>query len=924
MNRVYRSLLLTGIVAVGLAGCGDDVTVTAPPPPPPPGITAVTVTPDNVAVNPGQTVQMTANVTAEAGATYTVTWQSSDATRASVSASGLVTIVANAPVGPVSIQATATTADGASSSGAATLNVVPANANTPQVSIAAVNQNPTGVPANLAAAFGQLDVVINLERNNTVVEKLQLIIDTETGDSVVAEQTFATPAVQAGPAAVPEVITQSFNSANFACTATACMPSFLNRQHIVKAKVLYGGAGASNASNSVQVTFANANAFTGTIAMTGTVKTAINAGGLKFDRGGLDITIIPVIYTGNLTMTNGTVSFGSACDVGGTGKRTLTLTPPTAGSAFTASFPETATGGPAVTNVMGYEFNTAACGVGFPAGEFPTVTAVGSNGNNLTLAAAGLTGLRLDNRAPGAPTFVANPNVRQNGWLNAAVDLAGVNSGTNLDGWLANGAADGGVGGYARLVRIAPATGGLVDDAIAATASSTPALPAPTATNISDCAVISAQDLLENESALPAAGTTCTVPPAGSSVAVALQHLAFGVDIAPPTIAFSGGLAANARINTATVGTEFQVTVTDTGTVGNSGMLSGSAVVGTVQIRNATGTSCFVGAVVAGVCTPVSVNAAPAFPLVPTTTVAGNGTVGYYTYDAVSKDAAGNTSANVTRVVAFDQAANVPALTQALFNTPLTGPSVVFNANASDNFDLWNVTYTLAYGGGLAGPLVYPAVTLNTFNGNPLVNSNAPAGITINGFVRQIEAVTGNAPLAAAGGAFKPVGITGVALDQANNASGAVGTGIPGAAVPAGTSYIAVADPTQQVDSWALVAPSAAVNISDGAGPAAAVNPLSVTLTASVAGPTATFNPPFSRVDFYVLVGGNLVQIGTTTSISTVDDGSPNGRVHSYTMSWTPGTVAGLGAVSVYAVGVSAAGDGLVTPVNGNITITNP
>ena len=501
------------------------------------------------------------------------------------------------------------------------------------------------------------------------------------------------------------------------------------------------------------------------------------------------------------------------------------------------------------------------------------------------------------------------------------MDLAGDNA-VDPDAWLVNGAADAGVGGYTRMVRVGDGTGGLVDDAIGQAGSTTPTLPDPTATNISQCAVISATDDLGNESALPAAGAACTAPPAGSDVAVAAQSLLFGVDIAPPTIAFSGGLASNARLNSATVGTEFQVTVTDTGTVGNSGMLSGSAVVGTVQIRNATGTTCFVGAVVAGVCTPVSVNGAPAFPLVPTTTIAGNATTGYYTYDAVSKDAAGNTSGSVTRVIAFDPAANVPALTQALFNTPLTGPSVVFNANASDNFDLWNATYTLTYGGGLAGPLVYPAVTLNTFNGTPLVNSNAPAGITINGFVRQIENVTGNAPLAV-GGAFKPIGITGVVLDQATNSSGAVATGIPGAAVPNGVSYTA-AVAAQLVDSWSITAPNAATSISDGAGPAAAVNPLSVTLTAAVAGPTATFNPPFSRVDFYVLVGGNLVQIGTTTGVSTVDDGSPNGRVHSYTISWTPGTSAGLGAVAIYAVGVNSAGDALVTPVNGNITITNP
>ena len=69
MNRFYRSLLWTGIVAAGLAGCGDDVTVVDPPPPPPPPaptIQSVTVAPDGVQVSPGQTIQMTAQEVAQA------------------------------------------------------------------------------------------------------------------------------------------------------------------------------------------------------------------------------------------------------------------------------------------------------------------------------------------------------------------------------------------------------------------------------------------------------------------------------------------------------------------------------------------------------------------------------------------------------------------------------------------------------------------------------------------------------------------------------------------------------------------------------------------------------------------------------------------------------------------------------------------
>jgi len=523
---------------------------------------------------------------------------------------------------------------------------------------------------------------------------------------------------------------------------------------------------------------------------------------------------------------------------------------------------------------------------------------------------------------------MANPNLRQNGWLNATVGLNGSNTSATDNDWLVNGTADAGVGGYTRMQRIAANTGGLVDAALAATASATATLPAPSLNNNDWCSVISATDALGNESALPAAGTVCTSPPpVASSTPVAAQHLSFGVDIAPPTIAFSGGLASNARLNAATVAAEFQVTVSDTGTTGNSGMLSGSAVRGTVQIRNVANQSpqiCFAGAVVSGVCTPVSVNAAPPFPLVPTTTVAAATTTGYFTYVAFSQDAAGNQSGTVTRVIAHDDggiAGNIPALTTALFNVPLSGSTVVFNANSSDNFDLWDVNYTMTYAGGLAGPIAYPAVILNTFNAATLVYSNVPAGITVTGFMRQVENVTGNAPVTV-GGQFKPTALTGIARDQANNPSAAAVTAIPAASVTTGVSYLAAAAP-QLINSWAITLPSAATNVSTGATTPAA-NPLNVTYTMVAAGPTATFSPPFTSVNMFVVSGGNLVQIGTATFAGTTDDGSAQGRRHSWTFTWTPGTAFGTAVQTVYAIGVNANGDALVSPANANVTTTNP
>jgi hypothetical protein len=183
------------------------------------------------------------------------------------------------------------------------------------------------------------------------------------------------------------------------------------------------------------------------------------------------------------------------------------------------------------------------------------------------------------------------------------------------------------------------------------------------------------------------------------------------------------------------------------------------------------------------------------------------------------------------------------------------------------------------------------------------------------------------------------------------NSSGAVLTPIAAGSVTAGVSYLANPVPAQQV--WTFITsngvseqPTAggcqggagvnsAVKVSEGGtSPSSAT----VTLTADVFGPTATFNPPFASVNFYVLVGANLELIGTTSTFSTTDDGSAQGRKHSYTLVWTPGSkspvtgtafvpvasaaacaAANAANLQVYAVGVSAAGDGLVSPLNANI-----
>ncbi len=879
MSKLYRSLLWSGIVTFGIAACGDDVTVTQPPPPPTvvPGIRSVTVAPDGVSIQVGATVQMTAAVTTDPGAAApTIAWSSSDATKATVGATtGLVTGVA---VGAVGIRATATSGT-STGSGVATVNVVTSQVTPATVSIASIT-NTAGVAVPLGNVAGQIQVNVNLERGGERVQRLELLVD----GVVRGSQTFASALAEgSAPEAAIEVISLPWNTAAFNASTGAA--DVLNGNRTVAVRLITQQNQQGTATPSVQITLNNANFVAVTLTISNGT-TATDATGLLWQTGDATATALPVFYSAG-TNTINQVVFSAP----GVNSKTVTAAP------WTTSWAKATTVG-----------NGGSAGVENAAWAVTANSTVNNNpGPNGTSAS-----IRYDNAPPTVPTFFANPNNRQGGWVNDAVAFTTLQSATNLNGMRGSTSVDGGVGGITYAAKAAPG------NSAAALASPDITGPSGLARSLANayCLMLFAQDALGNRnSAGTVSSTACT--------STGVNVTTIGVDRDAPTIAFSGGLASNARLNGGTIGAEFQVTVSDTGTVGNSGMNSASSVVGTVLRRNAAASAtCVVGVVVNSVCTATSVNAAPPFPLVPTTAIAAQNTTGYYSYSAVAQDAAGNQSGSVSRVIAYDPAANVPALTTALFNTPLTGPTAVFNANASDNFDLWTAVYTLTYGGGLPGPVLLPTVTLNTFNVAPLVNSNVAAGITVDGFMRQVEAVTGNAPLAT-GGTFKPTQLDGVARDQANNPSATATTPIPGASVTTGVSYTAAAAP-QLVDSWAITAPSAATSISNGAGPAAAVNPLSVTITADVFGPTLTFNPPFARVDFYRVVGGQLVLIGTATTPTTTDNGAANGRRHRYSISWTPGATVATGVQTIHAIGVNSVGDALVSAANGNITITNP
>jgi hypothetical protein len=225
MSKLSRSMLWTGLLAAGVAACGDDVTVTPPPPPPSPTVHSISVTPDGQTVPIGvNVVTMVAAVNADAGVATTVTWSSGDASKATVAADGKVTTLA---VGPVSIKACSTVVP--SVCGAATLNITNVAPTPASASIKSVNWvAPTGptvctqgggpsVPVALSSVRCQIEVTANVNGGDQALSRLDVVMtNTALGTSVVvASQTFpGTAPVDGGDQALsaPIEITMSINT----------------------------------------------------------------------------------------------------------------------------------------------------------------------------------------------------------------------------------------------------------------------------------------------------------------------------------------------------------------------------------------------------------------------------------------------------------------------------------------------------------------------------------------------------------------------------------------------------------------------------------------------------------------------------------------------------------------------------------------
>ena len=432
MQRVVRSTLVGLLTLAGLTACGDKVTV-PPVTTTPQGtvVHSVTVSPNSLNLKVGDKITLAVSVDADAGVTNrTVTWKSSNTAVATVDNTGTVTAVTGGTATIV-----ATSAQDPTVSGAAVVtvaNTVPASVTIGQINqtVCVVGGACTSLPANLSNVANQLDVTLNVDPGTQTLAGVDLIMNCGGADTVVATQNIG--AGDKAPVAEESnaPVTLSFNTAAF--TAATGAVAFKNGQCTIKARARTT-AGTQVASTTQTLTLNNAdvvNVTTTTTPSTGQNASAAGANGLVWRAGAVNVTAIPVMYSGG-TIASGTVSLVNGASAAhnptqygqngvlvpsGQPVATLANVTPTSG-VITVTFPNStsATGG-----VGGASVDSL----------FTVVTTVASTGNagpTVTLPVAPTPAaafIRLDNKAPDvatvAPTVNFNVQNAQNGWVGTA------------------------------------------------------------------------------------------------------------------------------------------------------------------------------------------------------------------------------------------------------------------------------------------------------------------------------------------------------------------------------------------------------------------------------------------------------------------------------------------------------------------------
>ena len=888
MQRVFRFTLAGALAIAGLTACGSSKENTQPLVP-----TAVTVTPASANMNVGDKLLFVATVTADPSVTNrAVTWTSSNPAVATVDANGNVTAVAGGTTSIVASAAAAPTVQGAA---VVTVGAVVQ----PTVTISSINHTVAGtgsVPVDQSNVSGQVDVLVNVDPGTQKVSTVSLIATVNGKDTVVQTATVASQSVAPGASDASSIVTLSFNTAAF--NAATGVVAFKNGPIGIKASAVTSG-GTIVASSSQTLTLNNtdfvslaAGAVT-TTPSAGQSAAASDPSGLLWRAGSVTVTAVPVVYTpgrsvvsGSIALVNGTAASPTQLGqnktpvAGGVAFATLTNISDSTGS-MSATFPNstTATGGVGGATVNGVTVTVQ------------TVDNLGNQGPSTVQNATNV--LRLDNLAPDVtttpPTFVANTQNSQNGWVGKNFVFS-VAAGSLT---LGSAAQDvfGGVAGVAGVIDTTQfSVGGGSFTPFGAVTSL-----AETSSGSTNTLRLRVCDALGNCANTAALGT-------------------FGVDLTPPSLGIISAPNNKQVFNIGQTVTATSFSVTDTSNtpgVTASGAATNDLLVSLQGLTPSGGsgsqTVCTIGTATGSA--PAVTCKAPipepgAFSLGTGATAAGE-----YTLNVQAVDQAGNTSAVTTILYYLDQASPVVAGGVAVPASIATGAT--FTSTATDNMDVAAGNGNLQYTGiGVIFTEGGTATPAGVVFDNALTRSSSIV-VTLNPFYRSLSNTIGTA-------GEKPE-IAGIrAVDAANNLAINQPVALPASNIANGTTFSAT-DPSIGITAWSV---------------AAAPNPVdslkTTTLTASATAFSTTSASPFTNVCFYQVSAsgteggaagpggsatGELVLIGCSSAETTTIVGA--NRLLTYSVPFTAPVITGGGIVRIFAIGNNAGTDGLMTaPVN--------
>lgn len=876
MHKVSRSLLFVSMLALGgLAACGDDITI--PPQPP-----TVTLAPNPVQVAVGATATITPAVNNAQG-TVTRTWATGNAAIATVDQNGVVTGVAN---GSTSVTLTVTGSNGTAVA-TTTVNVGAGAGGQAAVTIQGVNVTVCGlagcnsVPATLNNIQGQIDVTLNVETAGQPVQRVELVVrDVATGAETVCGSQNITSAVvsaeeaEAAAAQVPITI-----SCNTAALTAAGIPSFLNGQKEIRARLIGANNQVINSvANTFQVTFANQSAFTLTVANTPTTPAALRTAdgkavstvdGLLYHQGGLTLTFTGANYQSGAQNTFETMN-GQLVLVRGVGPATIPFTGTKV--AGTNNFTATITAATLATATAAYDIQVIG-----------STTTGGTVGPNTIVNDSPINeDVRVDNVDP-TNTGNFDAALATNFFVNGTYAFSATNAAL-FDAPVAP--ADPGpaaVGGT--QVKFFVGTDAVVDAAMATVPAELTAAELATLTEVTTAETLAAT-LQNNVYGVIAV----TYDRLGNHVA---QRLAvnIGVDkVAPTGFAYSAATPTqDATLTVApTVGYDPTNFADD---ASGFGVNSIRVKITRLDQNNTTAATaeCALGATAA--CNPT------AQPNTFTYTPAVNG---YYTVASQLTDTAGNVTAVVTRTFLYDNQA--PAFTGGLTipNLLTPGQSYSFTPTITDDIDL-DVAYLVTQFNGGAR-VRFAMADLGSY-GEPLTQTAQPT-LTVASLPRSFQQVdAAGAPVANPGSDLNAISVR--AYDVAGNTA-IIDQAIPAqnlAAAPTAADWTAA---TVGISTFTITAPATGFDVENDATINAGGAPETVDLVAEVLATGLDINNPFDQLVFWYqdAATGEYVQIGAATASVTTN--AANQRIFRYTLTaWNPPASLGTGAsINVVATGI--------------------